>query len=107
MMKSLGPYYCAQDDVLIALGPCMVSPEQINVSELVSITEATAATGFISSTSNLKNSRVYLFSGTRDTIVKQGSVVKLFEYYEKFVDDVDMNIKRVFSYPAEHAMVCH
>eukprot|EP00118_Oscarella_pearsei_P017517 m.174151 g.174151 ORF g.174151 m.174151 type:complete len:97 (+) comp39106_c1_seq2:114-404(+) len=43
-----GPYWCAKDNYEIAIGPCMVTPELINVSELVAVTIATALSGTIS-----------------------------------------------------------
>lgn len=50
----------------------MKSPIDINVSELVSITYSTSLTGTIDLPRNLKMDRVYLFSGTKDTVVDPG-----------------------------------
>lgn len=47
-------------------------PIEIDVSELVSITYGTSLTGTIDLPSNLKMDRVYLFSGTKDTVVVPG-----------------------------------
>ena len=58
---------CAQD-----LNTCIYDPALISVAELVSLTNDAAQNNEIDSTSNLKNDRVYLFSGTIDTIVNPG-----------------------------------
>lgn len=51
----------------------MVSPELMSVSELINVTYTTFyATHTIDDPSNLRNDKVFLFSGTRDTVVVQG-----------------------------------
>jgi len=67
LFSPLGPYMCAQD-----LNTCIYDPALISVAELVSLTNVAAQNNEIDSTSNLKNDRVYLFSGTIDTIVNPG-----------------------------------
>ena len=97
----------------------MKYPELISVSELVKITYSTALSLTIDSPSNMKNDRVYLFSGSQDTVVKQGMCVyalhvhlnsyviwigvmkKLLQYYSHFT----ANLETQFSVPSEHAMV--
>ena len=68
----LGPFWCAQDNVEIALGACMKMPSGIDVSELVTITHTTALTATIDLPANMKGDRVYLFSGTKDSVVVPG-----------------------------------
>jgi hypothetical protein len=101
----------------IALSACTTQPELINVSELVDITRSTELTGTIDLVSNLKGDRVYLFSGTVDTVVKQGMrclrpsdmgaqlsagvMEKLSTYYKSFGCVETRN----FSTPCEHAMI--
>ena len=118
-----GPFWCAQDDVEIALSSCMKKPADISVTELVSITYSTSITGTIDLPHNLKGDRIYLFSGTRDTVVDQGQMMstestralnrtcvyivgvmkKAEEYYKSFV--LSDNIITKFEIPAEHSMV--
>eukprot|EP00118_Oscarella_pearsei_P009684 m.56535 g.56535 ORF g.56535 m.56535 type:complete len:364 (+) comp34609_c0_seq2:126-1217(+) len=100
-----GPYWCAKDDVKIAIDTCMANPQFINVSELVAVTKSAALAGNISSLLNLKTSKVFLFSGRNDTVVRQGAMQKLLEYYQQFVENSDDNLKHVFTYAAQHAMV--
>lgn len=68
-----GPFYCAHGDVETALHACMVSPDLISVTALVDITDATAATGTIDDPKYLADDKVYLFSGTLDSIVVPGA----------------------------------
>ena len=67
-----GPFWCAQDDIEIALSSCMVKPELISVAELVAITYTTALSKSIDYPSHLSSDRVFLFSGTLDTVVDPG-----------------------------------
>ncbi|KYR01545.1 polyhydroxybutyrate depolymerase [Tieghemostelium lacteum] len=98
-----GPYYCANGNVDTALSSCMVAPELISIDELIGATEYAADLLTIDATSNLQNSKVWLFSGTADTIVKSGVVLKLEEYYENYLTDPSTQIKTVYNYSAEHS----
>ena len=95
-----GPFWCAEDNVYIALGPCSKNPSNISVKFLVGITYSSAATFVIDPVENLKHSQVFLLSGKHDSVVLQGVVKKLEEYYSHFV--TEGNITSVFSLPAEH-----
>lgn len=70
-----GPYYCAQNDLEIALSACMLRPELISVQELVEITYSTAATLTIDPPAHMKDDQVYIFSGLLDSVVVQGSIL--------------------------------
>ncbi|XP_062507721.1 uncharacterized protein LOC134184120 [Corticium candelabrum] len=96
-----GPYYCAQDSETVALGPCMVSPYLINIPYLVSITHATQLTGTIDSVTGMRGDKVMLISGTKDTIIYQGVMKKLLDYYTNFVNSSDIDTE--FDIPAQHA----
>ena len=50
----------------------MTTPEAISVTELVRITYSTALTDTIDNPTNIKNHKVYLFSGSKDTVVVPG-----------------------------------
>ncbi len=96
-----GPFWCAQAKLPVAETACMVTPSLINVDELVLITHTTAASGFIDDPANLKDDAVFLFSGTKDTVVDPGVVAAALEYYKKigtqntvFKNDI----------PAQHSM---
>ena len=80
-----GPFYCAQGSVTYATGRCMTHSTSIPVSSLVSTTNSWAASGSVDPTANLANSKVYLFSGTSDSVVKTAVVDDLKTYYSSFV----------------------
>jgi predicted peptidase len=73
-----GPFWCAQDDLEIALSSCMKDPSLISVDELVKITHNTALTDTIDPLTNLVDDKVYLFSGSKDTVIKPGESVNVY-----------------------------
>lgn len=68
----IGPYYCAEGSLTVALTTCMNIPELIDVNKLVAFAKQAANDGEIDDTSFMESSHVYLISGTKDTTVKQG-----------------------------------
>lgn len=100
------PYFCAQDNVAIALGPCMKYPLLISTLELETITRNTANFGFIDDPSLfLKNARVLVYSGTKDAVVATGSVQKTADMYKHYNTDAKNNIVEVYDVPSAHAWV--
>ncbi|PIK49065.1 hypothetical protein BSL78_14080 [Apostichopus japonicus] len=97
-----GPYYCAQASALRATGECM-DTGNINVGYLQQVTRNTVLTGTIDAVSNMYNHRVYLFSGTSDTVVQQPVMEALDLYLQEFVNPA--NIKKQFSMNAGHAFI--
>lgn len=93
----LGPFWCAQDDVDIALSACMKKPSLIDVSELVTITHTTALTTTIDFPRNLKGDRVYLFSGTKDSVVVSGKYIATStnSYYSRYTDTDNYTVVEV------------
>ncbi len=87
----------------MGLSACTKSPDLISVDELVAVTWTTALSGTIDKPSHLANDRVYLFSGSLDSVVDPGVVKKLAQYYTHFV--TKREIYSMFSITAEHAMV--
>jgi hypothetical protein len=81
----------------------MRTPKLIDVNALVRITKNTALTGTADPVSNLKNARVWIFSGQLDTVVDPGVVKKLETYYGHFVTQPG-DVKAVFDHQAEHTM---
>ena len=72
ILRCAGPFYCAKGAGVLAFSTCTVNPALIDVSKLVSFTQSDAQSGYIDSTSHMENSRVFLISGTRDTVIVQG-----------------------------------
>eukprot|EP01028_Stygiella_incarcerata_P013445 TRINITY_DN82341_c0_g1_i1.p1 TRINITY_DN82341_c0_g1~~TRINITY_DN82341_c0_g1_i1.p1 ORF type:complete len:332 (-),score=72.05 TRINITY_DN82341_c0_g1_i1:138-1133(-) len=98
-----GPWYCANNNVAIATTSCMNLPIGIVVPELVTSVLTAQNTLQIDALSNMKNHKVWLFSGTKDTVVEQGVVKKLESFLEYFVDK--KNIHTEYGYKAEHAFI--
>jgi hypothetical protein len=95
-----GPYWCAMDVLANALEACMKHPTEINVSALWDATEYAATLLSIDNPKNLAKSRIYIYSGMNDTVVAQGVVQKLLQYYLKYLPA--SNIAYNFSVPSEH-----
>ncbi len=79
-----GPYYCARNEIGVALTTCTVLPFLLDVNKLVSDAKSFASDGHIDSLDCLKNDPVFLFSGIADTVVKQDVVKKTGEFYQNF-----------------------
>ncbi|XP_040201483.1 uncharacterized protein LOC120932812 [Rana temporaria] len=97
-----GPYYCAAGSMLTATNACMKMPTSIDVNSLVSRTQSYASSALIDPVSNLANDKVFIFSGSRDSVVVPGVVKKQEEYYLRYTNAA--NIKTVYSVAAEHGM---
>ena len=86
-----GPYYCAQDSLLIATtkcsctilppGVCAVTPTSTDVPALVSFTKASSASHSIDAATNIAAQRVITISGADDTTVPRPVVTQLQAYY--------------------------
>ena len=98
-----GPFYCAENSVVNATGRCMASPASIPTSTLVSTTTSWANQGLIDPVANLQTSKVYLFSGSLDSVVKTGVMDALKTYYTSFVPAANIVYKNDIA--AEHAMI--
>eukprot|EP01121_Diplochlamys_sp_Union-15-3_P018176 TRINITY_DN6572_c0_g1_i2.p1 TRINITY_DN6572_c0_g1~~TRINITY_DN6572_c0_g1_i2.p1 ORF type:complete len:329 (-),score=49.08 TRINITY_DN6572_c0_g1_i2:23-1009(-) len=98
------PYWCAEATLQVALTACTKQPELIVIDALIAATYYAEGTLSIDSTSNLANSRVWLFSGQNDSVVLPGVMKKVQEYYTHFLNSAS-NIKTVFNILAEHSFV--
>jgi len=99
-----GPWYCAESNLEYAEHKCMdqaLGPPE--TAKLVALTTTDAATGLIDNPMNLKNSKVYLFSGKDDTVVDQRVMKALQSYYMSFIPN-SANIKSDFNLKAEHCI---
>lgn len=73
------------------------------VDKLVALTRTDAASGLIDDPDrHLKNHLVYLFSGTKDSVVHQDVMASLLNYYEAFMPAG--NITTDFNFEAEHCI---
>jgi poly(3-hydroxybutyrate) depolymerase len=83
-----GPYYCAQNQASMAVKNCM-QPDKDDpvpaVNKLVDFTQSAADASAVDATTNLKNARVWLFSGRKDVMVKQPVMTALEQYYLRYI----------------------
>ena len=98
-----GPFDCSEGSITNATGRCTASPSGIPTSTLVATTNNWASQGSIDPVSNLQSSKVYLFSGSIDSTVKQGVMDALQTYYNSFVPAANVVYKKDIA--AEHAMI--
>jgi poly(3-hydroxybutyrate) depolymerase len=96
-----GPYYCAQDNLSIALSNCTNNYYPTNLPVLEQDTDNTAFYGFIDATSHLRGQKAYVFSGTNDTTVYPSVVRDLVSYYQHYGVSVTSN----FGTAAGHAWI--
>ncbi|MGH8809644.1 MAG: extracellular catalytic domain type 2 short-chain-length polyhydroxyalkanoate depolymerase [Noviherbaspirillum sp.] len=100
-----GPFYCAEGSVVNATGRCMAATATSKppTSSLITTTNTWASQGSIDPTSNLTNSKVYLFSGSLDSTVKPLVMNEANNYYKNYVNNANIFYKNNIA--AEHAMV--
>ncbi len=79
-----GPYWCAMDNVVIALQSCSSYTVPSNLAALYGATNTFAWLGKIDPTSNLARSRTYFFSGTQDPTVVRPVADNLAAYYRHY-----------------------
>jgi poly(3-hydroxybutyrate) depolymerase len=96
-----GPYYCAEGNLALALTTCL-SGEPLTAPS-IALTRTWAAAGLVDSPETLSRQRVWLFSGTHDSVVKPSVVHALEAYYAALVPKAD--IRTVFDIPAAHGFV--
>jgi hypothetical protein len=98
-----GLYYCALGTVVGAQTYCSIDPDGFNVQKVYDYIEAQEEEGTIDSTSYLKDSSVFLFSGTKDDVVLPEVVKMAYEVYKNYMDEdqivtkFDLNIGHTWS----------
>lgn len=95
-----GPFYCAGGTESGAFVKCMYATETIDVSSLVAQTKSYASSGDIDDPSNMADDKVWVYSGTADSVVSPKVVKTVPTYYENFVNS--SNIAEEFSIPSQH-----
>ena len=99
-----GPYNCVFVNAG-GIGSCMqATPAAPSAMASVAAAEGFAALGEIDPTSSIKSQKIYLFSGTNDTVVKQA----VMDTVDSFYRDAGVpasRIKYVKDFPAGHAFI--
>lgn len=81
-----GPYDCAEGSALRATTVCMKAvPAAPDPEESVRRTDQRAQSGLIDPVANLAKSRVYLFSGQKDIVIRPPVVDALYAYYRHYL----------------------
>lgn len=101
-----GPYYCAAGLLFTGVASCMGKPltTPLFTGWMAAAARTFAAYGGIDPLENLKRARIYVFSGTKDTVVYQPAVdatVSLF----KQLGVPAKNLRYVNSTPSGHALI--
>lgn len=100
-----GPYYCAAGTLVYAavcMGHVPFMPP--NPALMLAAAEGFAASGQIDPLSNLQNDRIYVFSGTRDTVVYQQAVDATVSFFKQ-AGVVAANLVYIDKVPAGHALL--
>lgn len=79
----------------------MLTPETMNVTALIEETKAYSTSGKINPVSNIQSSKVYIFHGSQDIVIRQVAGRNAKTMYENFGADV----KGEFSISAGHGQV--
>ena len=98
-----GPWNCAEGSLAHATGRCLKRDSPIPVPALQAQALKASQEGLLDPLSNLQRSQVVLFSGTRDTAVRQAVTDDLRRFYEAFVPQAQ--IRYLNQVPAEHGFV--
>ncbi len=100
-----GPYKCSKGSYTTALSDCMNPPSasKPEIGPLVEETKNLAKQNKIDAIENLKTTKVWLFSGKKDTIVHPQVMNHLETFYKAFVPTSD--IKYLNNLEAGHAMI--
>jgi predicted esterase len=80
-----GPYWCSEGNSTTAQDKCMKHPEKIKTETSINQALAEAKAGAIENLSNLKNSKVYIFSSPTDTVLPKLNSDRLYEFYANFI----------------------
>lgn len=95
-----GPYDCAESNVMNAIGRCLGNAD-IPVDALVALTQKRAKDKLIDPVENLAKARVYIFNGSKDTVVRLAAGQALAKYYAAIAPTATIAQKN--DVPAEHA----
>lgn len=98
-----GPYYCAEGNFFLVTG-CMSGPvNPLAVPEVLAFAKDWASLGLIDAVTNIARQRIWLFAGTKDTVVDTSVVRQLQDFFLEFAPK--KSIRGVFDFAAAHAFV--
>lgn len=86
-----GIYGCAEGQINTATGQCMQNPNEIETQKYIDKTIELEKKKKISPLTNLKGKNIYIFSGTKDSVVRLESAFRLKEFFDYFESNVSLN----------------
>jgi poly(3-hydroxybutyrate) depolymerase len=92
-----GPYFCTRGTMMTVVD-CMTTGLSIVTDQLLLAAEGFQTLGMIDNLSNIKNSKVYLFSGTKDKVVWTPVVKKNEDFFRKLGAEIHAD----YAIGAEH-----
>lgn len=95
------PYYCNQDALSSWKTAC--ANGGIPLASLTAYTDSMANSGLIDPTSNIGGKPIYMFSGTRDTVVSQQVMDQLQTYYQNYSSASNIVYNNMT--PAQHSWI--
>ncbi len=99
-----GPYFCSEGIVMQALYSCMDTTIPIDLDLIVNRIHDYQSEGFIDESFFLHNHKVWIFSGSQDSVVKPPVVESLVSMYQRLKIPKE-NILAVLNISAEHSWV--
>lgn len=93
-----GPYYCALGLESKAILDCMTMPINIQINKITNFADSKAKSGLIDPLTNLKDSKVFIWAGTKDTTVNPDVGRKGEDLYRHY----GANIKTKYDLVAAH-----
>ncbi|CAN5144544.1 hypothetical protein BH11PSE11_BH11PSE11_06060 [soil metagenome] len=98
-----GPYNCAKNSASVAQADCMKGSPAPSAATSITDTNNFAGAGTIDPTSNLSNTKVYMFSGTADDVVVKSVMDVLKTYYLNYVPAGNITYNNTTA--AQHAWI--
>ena len=95
-----GPFYCAKGSMMTALTTCMSTGIGIDMAGIRNKISSYESAGKVDPVSNLKGSKVFLFSGTSDYTVNP----KVNKETENLYESYDADVKTEWNFAAGHTM---
>ena len=96
-----GPYYCTQDSFERANTYCTYNDSPLDVAPMIAYANSMSAQGKIDKVSNLANSTVYIYSGSKDELILPTVLQGTYNFYKAFVPTSQITF--VTNIPGNHA----
>jgi hypothetical protein len=98
-----GPFFCAQGNLMVATTACMTQPELLVPEQLAAETVAMSASMLVDPVTHVRDHKIYVFSGQKDSVIAPGVAHKLLVYYDALGVPADHVLFRG-DFPAEHVI---